>query len=77
MLADRLIDRDVTLAVIRRKAIKANHVTETTLHELAQSRNEVQALAGQLEALRQEFVTSTSWRVSAPVRILGRLIRRR
>lgn len=76
MLTDRLIDRDAALAAIRRETIKADRATETARQQLEQSRKEVKALTGQLEAQRQEFLSSTSWRVSAPVRILGRLIRR-
>jgi soluble lytic murein transglycosylase-like protein len=84
MLTDRLIDRDAALAAIRRETITANRATkiarqqlEQSRKELEQSRKRVDALRGQLEAQRQEFLSSTSWRVSAPVRILGRLIRRR
>lgn len=78
MLTDRLIDRDAALAAIRRETIAVtNRATETARQQLEQSRKEVEALSGQLETQRQEFLSSTSWRISAPVRVLGRLIRRR
>lgn len=80
MLTDRLIDRDAALVAIRRETIAVTNravATEVVRQQLEQSRKEVEALSGQLETQRQEFLSSTSWRVSAPVRALGRLIRRR
>ncbi|MFN4059905.1 MAG: sulfotransferase family protein [Paracoccus hibiscisoli] len=50
---------------------------EATRQQLDQTRKEVEALRRQLDDQRQEFLSSTSWRVSAPVRVLGRLVRRR
>ncbi|WP_157001681.1 hypothetical protein [Paracoccus sp. S4493] len=97
MLTDRLIDRDATLAVIRRETLEvANRAkqleqeaarvkaeqqestaaAELTRQQLAQSKKEIEALRGQLRAQRQEFLSSTSWRISAPVRAFGRLVRR-
>tara|TARA_R100000935_G_scaffold49182_1_gene74297 strand:+ start:8369 stop:9805 length:1437 start_codon:yes stop_codon:yes gene_type:complete len=78
MLTDRLIDRDVALATIRREMIAVtNRAAAAARQQVKQSREEVEALSDQLEAQRQEFLSSTSWRVSAPVRALSRLIRRR
>lgn len=80
MLTDRLIDRDAALVAIRRETIAVTNrvvATEVVRQQLEQSRKKVEALSGQLETQRQEFLSSTSWRVSAPVRALGRLIRRR
>lgn len=88
MLTDRLIDRDAALAAIRRDTLAVTNratqleqqcaaATEAARQQLELSRKEVEALRGQLEAQRQEFLSSTSWRVSAPVRALGRLVRRR
>ncbi len=50
---------------------------EAARQQLDQTRKEVEALRRQLDDQRQEFLSSTSWRVSAPVRVLGRLVRRR
>lgn len=62
----------------REAATEATHQQlEQSRQHLEQTRREVDALRGQLEAQRQEFLSSTSWRVSAPVRALGRLFRRR
>ena len=88
MLTDRLIDRDAALAAIRRDTLAATNratqleqqsaaATEAARQQLEQLHQEVEVLRGQLETQRQEFVSSTSWRVSAPVRALGRLVRRR
>lgn len=80
MLTDRLIDRDAALVAIRRETIAVTNravATEVVRQQLEQSRKKVEALSGQLETQRQEFLSSTSWRVSAPVRALGRLLRRR
>ena len=51
--------------------------TEQARQQLEEARREAAALRAQLEAQRQEFLSSTSWRISAPVRALGRLVRRR
>ncbi|PIL21972.1 hypothetical protein P775_01360 [Puniceibacterium antarcticum] len=77
---EALRDRDTALATIRRETIAVTNraaATEAARQQLEQSRKEAEALSGQLETQRQEFLSSTSWRVSAPVRALGRLIRRR
>lgn len=87
MLTDRLIDRDATLASIRRDTLEVskraeqleqerNAATEAARLQQEQSKKEIEALRSQLAAQRQEFLSSTSWRVSAPVRVLGRIIRR-
>ncbi|CAM3555651.1 sulfotransferase family protein [Paracoccus nototheniae] len=84
MLTDRLIDRDAALAAIRRdtlavtnRATQLEQQRDAARQQLEQSRNEIKVLRGKLEVQRQEFLSSTSWRVSAPVRALGRLVRRR
>ncbi|MCG6112937.1 MAG: hypothetical protein MEQ74_12250 [Paracoccus sp.] len=74
MLTDRLIDRDAALAAIRRDTLA---VTNRATQLEQQSAAATEAARQQLEQLRQEFLSSTSWRVSVPVRALGRLIRRR
>lgn len=87
MLSDRLIDHDAALAAIRRDTLEATNratqleqqrdaATEATRQQLEQWRKEIEVLRGLLEGQRQEFLSSTSWRVSAPVRALGRLVRR-
>ena len=84
MLTDRLIDRDAALAEIRRDTLamtnRATQLEQQNAHQKAEQQQrsaEAEALRRQLDDQRQEFLSSTSWRVSAPVRVLGRLIRRR
>ncbi len=88
MLTDRLIDRDAALAAIRRETLAMTRratqleqqgaaATEAARQQREKLRQEVEVLRSQLEAQRQEFLSSTSWRVSVPVRALGRLVRQR
>jgi glycosyltransferase involved in cell wall biosynthesis len=77
--------REVKLAAAEFKLATAEAALELKLAELHATRSELEVVRPELEAVRSELeatrtglariLASTSWRVSAPLRILGRMLR--
>lgn len=61
--ADRVIERDRKISALQR--------------ELDQARAQAAASQREIDALHHSYKTSTSWRISAPVRVVGQLLRGR
>lgn len=83
ILTDRLIDREKVLAGMRRDTLaafkRAERLEEKNrqLQDVQQNQaDEILSLKQRVENVRLEYLSSTSWRISTPVRVAGGLIKR-
>ncbi|WPN73141.1 hypothetical protein [Pseudomonas germanica] len=74
-LADTLVAADAKVASANTKAIELEHKLASKDIELEQARLESIAMAAEFERKIHELLTSTSWRLTRPLRVLSRLIK--